>query len=145
MGEAETTQRVFAMKDALRHSVGTLRAEVDVVGQRARDGLRSALESGTASLRDLDRRLAGVPELDWTIGGLRRRVEAFRRDGLVRLQAWRAQALKRLDALPAEAIAALATAGRTRVRELERGLGRAAERLQPTPPPGPRPVKDHAA
>ncbi|HUL57906.1 MAG TPA: hypothetical protein VLU43_01450 [Anaeromyxobacteraceae bacterium] len=136
--------RAFAMKDVLRNPVGTLRAEVDLVGQRARDGLRSALESGSATLRHLDRALASVSELDWTVGGLRRRVVAFRKDGLFRLQTLRTRTLERLDALPGEAITALAAAGRTRVQELERGMGRAAKRLAP-PASVPRTAPERAA
>lgn len=127
--EREVSHTATTMKDALRDPVGALRHEVDAVGQRARDGLRSALASGSATLRDLDRRLAGVSGLDWTIGGMRRKASAFRRDGLVRLQALRTRALERLDALPGDALTALATRSRTTVQDLSRGLDRAAERL----------------
>lgn len=133
--EREVTHTATTMKDALRDPVGVLRHEVDAVGQRARDGLRSALASGSATLRDLDRRLAGVSGLDWTIGSMRRKASAFRKDGLVRLQALRTRAIERLDALPGEAITALATRSRTTVQDLSRGLDRAAERLVATVAP----------
>jgi len=140
MTDAARTEKAFAMKDVLRDPVAALRAEVE----RARVGLRTALRSGSATLRDLDRALASISGLDWTVGGVQRRVIALRKDGLRRLQAWRTRALERLDVLPAEAITALAAAGRTRVQELERGIGRAADRLEP-PAPAPRPPAERAA
>ncbi len=139
--EGKVTPKANAMTEVLRHPVGALRARIDAVEADALARLRSALGSGSASLRDLDQRLAMVSELDWTLHGMRRRVDAFRKDGAVRLQDLRTRALERLDALPAAAVTALAAAGRARVKDLTRGLKSLSDRQpseEPTPPPAPR-------
>jgi hypothetical protein len=116
--------------------VAVVQERIDALEVEAKRRIDHILESGSAGLTRLDQFLARVSTEDWTVTGLRRRLDGLRG----RAENARASAMKRMDEIPGEAVSALASAGRARIQDLSRGLRAIAKRLEPPAEP-PRAVK----
>lgn len=117
--------------EMFRKPIATLQTRADTLDQKARGRLGALLHRGTASLDDMDRFLERMSKEDWTVHGLRRRLDQLRSRALTA----RTSALRRLDEMPGTAVTALANAGRARVHDLTRGLDALARRIEPATPP----------
>jgi tetrahydromethanopterin S-methyltransferase subunit G len=114
------TNRFRGQLNHLQARIGTLEAE-------ARGRLRKALGKGNGALLGLDEALARVSTEDWSVDGLRKRIDTVR----ARAENLRAAALKRVADMPGSAVSALATSSRAPVQNLARELERLAKRLDP--------------
>lgn len=119
--------------ERLRQRLTDFQSRLDGLEADARERLRKALGAGNEALRGLDDALARMSSEDWTVPGMRRRVEALR----ARAENLRATAIKRVTEMPGEAVSAIATGSRVPVQNLARGLERIAKRLEPAPKAGP--------
>lgn len=113
--------------ERLRQRLTDFQSRLDGFEADARERLRRALGAGNEALRGLDDALARMSSEDWTVPGMRRRVEALR----ARAENLRATAFKRVTEMPGEAVSAIATGSRVPVQNLARGLERIAKRLEP--------------
>jgi hypothetical protein len=104
-----------------------LQARIEALDDEVRGRLWKALGAGHDRLSELDEALGRVSREDFSVEGLRRRLETLR----VRTEALRESALKRVNELPASALTALATGTRRPVRNLARELERLARLVEP--------------
>lgn len=114
---------------ALQARFGELEAE-------ARGRLLKALGAGQNRLSELDVALERMAREDWSVPGLRKRLDGLRE----RAEALRVTAMKRVNEMPASAVTALASSTRVPVQNLARELERLAKLVEPhtvvsAPPP----------
>jgi hypothetical protein len=104
-----------------------LQARFDALESEARGRLLKALGAGQHRLGELDVALERMAREDWSVPGLRKRLDALRG----RAEALRATAMKRVNEMPATAVAALASSTRVPVKNLARELERLAKLVEP--------------
>jgi hypothetical protein len=124
------TNRNGTNHSQMRNPISTIQARLDALEQEARGRLRRAIGAGNVALHDLDQALARVSREDWSVPGMRKRLEELR----ARADSLRATALKRVSNMPGTAVSALATSSRVPVQNLAKGLERIAKRLDPAAP-----------
>jgi len=122
METTQTRQRAQGKKglQALQARIGELEAE-------ARGRLLKALGAGQHRLSELDVALERMAREDWSVPGLRKRLDGLRE----RAEALRATAVKRVNDMPASAVSALASSTRVPVQNLARELERLAKLVEP--------------
>ncbi len=122
METVQTKQRAQSKKglQALQARIGELEVE-------ARGRLLKALGAGQHRLTELDVALERMAREDWSVPGLRKRLDGLRE----RAEALRATALKRVNEMPATAVSALASSTRVPVQNLARELERLAKLVEP--------------
>ncbi len=130
MPDANTSPPGNGQPDRIRQRLSELQSRLDALETDARHRIRRALGAGHEALHDLDDRLARMSREDWSVPGMRRRMEGLR----ARAENLRASALKRVAEMPGEAVSKLATGTRTPVQNLSRGLERIAKRLDERAP-----------
>lgn len=123
--------------DRIRQRLSELQSRLDALENDARERLRKALGASNEALHGLDDRLARMSREDWSVPGMRRRVEGLR----ARAENLRASALKRVAEMPGEAMSKLATGSRVPVQNLARGLERFARRLDEREPSASEPER----
>ena len=123
--------------DRIRQRLSELQSRIDAFENDARHRLRKALGASNEALHGLDDRLARMSREDWSVPGMRRRMEELR----ARAENLRASALKRVAEMPAEAMSKIATGSRVPVQNLSRGLERIARRLDGREPPANEPER----
>lgn len=135
----ETTPQVKMDKPKAngKRGLGAIQARIDEIEASARERLLRALGAGQHRLTELDGALERMTHEDWTVEGMKRRLEAIRRQA----DELRATAIKRVNELPATALTALAAGTRVPVRNLARELDRLAKLVEPHPAPPPRTVE----
>jgi hypothetical protein len=114
-------------KHGARTQLTALQARLEALEDEARGRLWRALGAGHDRLSDLDQALGRMSREDWSVEGMRRRLEALR----ARTEALRESARRRVNELPASAMAALATGTRRPVQNLARELERLARLVEP--------------
>ncbi len=126
-----------------------IQARLDELEAEARGRLLKALGAGQHRLTELDGALEKMAHEDWTVDGLRKRLEGLRKQA----EALRATALKRVNEIPGTALTALAASTRVPVQNLARELDRLARLVEPRPlaaatapeveviPPEPKPAR----
>lgn len=112
-------------QDRIRQRLTDFQTRLDALETDARHRIRKALGAGNHALHDLDERLARMSREDWSVPGMRRRVEGLR----ARAENLRSNAMKRVSEMPGEAVSKLATGSRVPVQNLARGLERLVRRL----------------
>lgn len=110
-----------------KNQLTALQERIEALEDEARGRLFKALGAGHDRLSELDGALARMSREDWSVDGLRHRLEALR----TRTEALRETARKRVNELPASALAALATSTRAPVQGLARELERLAKLVEP--------------
>ncbi len=128
----------------------SLQAKLGAFETEARGRLRRALGVGQHRLTELDEALAKWSREDWSVDGMRKRLEVLR----VRAEQLRASAFRRVNEIPGSAVSALASGTRVPVQNLARELERLAKLVEPAPegkpgngeeaqpiPPEPRPAR----
>ncbi|HYG69517.1 MAG TPA: hypothetical protein VD838_17720 [Anaeromyxobacteraceae bacterium] len=110
----------------LRKPMTAIQTRVDALEVEARRGLGDLLQHGSAGLQELDQFLDRVAREDWTMAGVRRRIQTLRS----RAENAGTSALRRFDEMPGAAVAAIASASRARVQDLSRGLSAIARRIE---------------
>ena len=121
----------------------SLQARFGALETEARGRLVKALGAGQHRLTELDEVLARWSREDWSVEGMRKRLETLR----ARAEQLRESARKRVNEIPGSAVTALANGSRVPVqnlaRELERlaklvehaeAMPKAVEEAQPIPP-----------
>lgn len=114
----------------LEARMSQLQASINKLEGEARGRLRKALGAGNDALLELDSALARVAHDDWTLTGLRRRLNELR----ARAETLGESAMKRAGELPGTAVSALATRTRAPIQGLARELDRLAKRIEKAPP-----------
>jgi hypothetical protein len=121
-----------------------LQARFDALEAGARERLVKALGAGQHKLGELDGALERMTHEDWTVDGLRKRIEVLRS----RAEEVRSSALKRVADMPASAVTAFAKGSRAQVKTLSREIERLVKLIEPparaaavdvlpqAPPPG---------
>lgn len=122
METAQTKQRAQGKK-----GLQALQARFEELEVEARGRLLKALGAGQHRLGELDVALAKVAREDWSVPGLRKRLDGLRE----RAEALRATAVKRVNEMPATAVSALASSTRVPVQNLARELERLAKLVEP--------------
>jgi hypothetical protein len=133
----ETTKKQTAVPELIKNP----RAAFQAFETGARGRIGSLIESSNASLSELDHLLERLSKEDWTLTGIRRRIDALRS----RAVNARTTAMKRFDEMPGEAVSALASAGRARIQDLTRSLQAIAKRLEPGANAKPGPTNGSAS
>ncbi len=118
-----------------------LQARFEALEDGARGRLWRALGAGHDRLSELDQALGRMSREDWSVEGMRRRLEALR----ARTEALRESARRRVNELPASAMAAIATGTRRPVQNLARELERLAKMVEPHRDEADPPVSPPAA
>lgn len=113
--------------NVFQSSIHTLQTRINELEVEAKGRLRKALGAGNDALLGLDERLAKVSREDWSVDGLRKRIDVLRH----RAENLRATALRRVSEMPGTAVSALATSSRGPVQNLARELEKLAKRLEP--------------
>lgn len=113
--------------NVFQSSIHTLQTRINELEVEAKGRLRKALGAGNDALLGLDERLAKVSREDWSVDGLRKRIDVLRH----RAENLRANALRRVSEMPGTAVSALATSSRGPVQNLARELEKLAKRLEP--------------
>ncbi len=131
MPDVNTAPQGDGQSDRIRQRLSELQTRLDAFEADARHRLRRALGAGNEALHDLDDRLARMSREDWSVPGMRRRMDGLR----ARAENLRASALKRVAEMPGEAMSKLATGSRVPLQNLSRGLERIARRLDEREPP----------
>ena len=108
------------------HRLEAIQARFDALEAGARERLVKALGAGQHKLVELDEALARVTREDWSVDGMRKRIELIR----ARAEHMRASALKRVADMPASAVTAFANGSRTQVQHLARELDRLAKLVE---------------
>ena len=121
--------------DRLRHRLSEFQTRLDAFETDARHRLRKALGAGNLALHDLDERLARMSREDWSVPGMRRRMEGIR----ARAENLRNNAVKRVAEMPGEAVSRIASGSRVPVQNLARGIERLVRRLDEKEPPANEP------
>jgi hypothetical protein len=122
METAQTKQRAQGKK-----GLQALQARFDQLEAEARGRLLKALGAGQHRLSELDVALERMAREDWSVPGLRKRLDGLRE----RAEALRATAIKRVNEMPASAVSALASSTRVPVQNLARELERLAKLVEP--------------
>jgi hypothetical protein len=104
-----------------------LQARFDALETEARERILKALGAGQHRLSELDVALERVSREDWSVPGLRKRLDVLRE----RAEAIRTTAMKRVNEMPATAVTALASGTRVPLQNLARELERLAKRMEP--------------
>jgi hypothetical protein len=104
-----------------------LQARFDALEAEARGRILKALGAGQHRLSELDVALERWAREDWSVPGLRKRLDGLRE----RAEALRATAMKRVNEMPASAVSALASSTRVPVQNLARELERLAKLVEP--------------
>lgn len=125
MPETQNETRNGANK--LFHSMQTIQARFGAIEADARGRLRKALGKSHEAVVGLDEALARVSREDWSVDGMRKRIDVLRH----RAENMRATALKRVAGMPGSAVSALATSSRGPVQNLARELEKLAKKLEP--------------
>ena len=133
-----------------RKGLGALQARLDELEAGARGRIWKALGAGQHRLTELDGALEKWAREDWSVEGMRRRLEGLRKQA----DELRATALKRVNEIPGTAVKGLATSTREPVQKLARELDRLARLVEPRtisvtsaqeveviPPPEPKPAR----
>jgi hypothetical protein len=123
--------------ERIRQRLSEFQTRLDAFETDARHRIRKALGAGNVALHDLDERLARMSREDWSVPGLRRRVDGLR----ARAENLRTTAIKRVSEMPGEAVSKLATGSRVPVRNLARGIERRVRRLDEKEPPANEPER----
>jgi hypothetical protein len=123
--------------DRIRQRLSEFQSRLDAIEIDARHRLRKALGASNEALHGLDDRLARMSREDWSMPGMRRRVEGLR----ARAENIRASAMKRVAEMPGEAMSKIATGSRVPVQNLARGIERIARRLDAREPPANEPER----
>jgi hypothetical protein len=126
MGETVSVKN-GSMKQAKR--LEALQARFDALEAGARERLLRALGAGQHKLGELDGALERMAHEDWTVDGMRKRLDAIR----ARAESFRTTALKRVSEVPATAMTAFANGSRTQVQHLSRELDRLVKLIEPAP------------
>lgn len=113
--------------NVFQSSIHTLQTRITELEVEAKGRLRKALGAGNDALLGLDERLAKVSREDWSVDGLRKRIDVLRH----RAENLRTNALRRVSEMPGTAVSALATSSRGPVQNLARELEKLAKRLEP--------------
>ncbi|HET6436984.1 MAG TPA: hypothetical protein VFG59_02895 [Anaeromyxobacter sp.] len=143
METAQAKQEMPKVERKMR--LGMLQERFDVLESGARERLRKALGAGQHRLTELDEVLSRVTRDDWSVDGLRKRLDLLR----TRAEHLRATTMKRVSAMPGTAVAALASGSRVPVQNLARELERLARLIEPPKPkdvevvaaPEPKPLR----
>lgn len=106
-----------------------LQARFDALEAGARERLVKALGAGQHKLGELDGALERMGHEDWTVVGMRKRLEAIR----ARADSLRTTALKRVGEVPATAMTAFTKGSRAQVQSLSRELERLAKLIEVAP------------
>ncbi len=122
METVQTKQRAQGRK-----GLQALQARIEELEVEARGRLLKALGAGQHRLSELDVALERVAREDWSVPGLRKRLDGLRE----RAEALRATAVKRVNEMPATAVSALASSTRVPVKNLARELERLAKLVEP--------------
>lgn len=110
-----------------KRGLRALQARIDELEEGARERLLRALGAGQHRLSELDVALERMTHEDWTVEGMKRRLETLRRQA----ESLRATALRRVNEIPATAMNALAAGTRVPVQNLARELERLARLVEP--------------
>ncbi len=121
--------------DRMRQRLTEFQHRLDVFETDARHRIRKALGAGNLALHDLDERLARMSREDWSVPGMRRRMEGLR----ARAENLRTNAIKRVAEMPGEAVSRIANGSRVPVQNLARGIERLVRRLDEKEPPANEP------
>lgn len=121
----ETQMNPSSKFQSSMHTIQSRFTELEV---EAKGRLRKALGAGNGALLGLDERLAKVSREDWSVDGLRKRIDLLR----LRAENLRASALKRVSEMPGTAVSAIATSSRGPVQNLARELEKLARKLEPS-------------
>ncbi len=144
METAQTRQEKQGIK-----GLKALQARFDALEAEARGRILKALGAGQHRLSELDVALERWAREDWSVPGLRKRLDGLRE----RAESLRATAMKRVNEMPASAVSAIASSTRVPVQNLARELERLAKLVEPhtvepaagkvevVPAPEPRPVR----
>jgi len=111
-----------------RNRIVAFQERLDALEVEARSRLLRALGAADEALHGLDDALARVASEDWTVDGMRRRIDGLR----VRAGSLGATAMKRVAEMPGTAMTRLASGSRVPVQNLSRELDRLAKRLEPS-------------
>jgi len=122
METAQTKQKAQGKK-----GLQALQARFEELEVEARGRLLKALGAGQHRLSELDVALERMAREDWSVPGLRKRLDGLRE----RAEALRATAVKRVNEMPATAVSALASSTRVPVQNLARELERLAKLVEP--------------
>jgi len=114
-------------KQESRKRLVSLQARFDALETEARGRILRALGAGQHRLTELDEVLAKWSREDWSVDGMRKRLEVLR----VRAEQLRASALKRVNEIPGSAVSALASGSRVPLQNLARELERLAKLVEP--------------
>lgn len=104
-----------------------LQARFDALEAEARGRILKALGAGQHRLGELDVALEKMAREDWSVPGLRKRLDGLRE----RAETLRATAMKRVNEMPASAVSAIASSTRVPVQNLARELERLAKLVEP--------------
>jgi hypothetical protein len=115
------------VKQESRKRLLSLQARFGAFETEARGRLRRALGVGQHRLTELDEALAKWSREDWSVDGMRKRLEVLR----ARAEQLRASAFKRVNEIPGSAVSALASGSRVPVQNLARELERLAKLVEP--------------
>ena len=121
--------------DRMRQRLSEFQHRLDAFETDARHRIRKALGAGNLALHDLDERLARMSREDWSVPGMRRRVDELR----ARAEDLRNNAVKRVAEMPGEAVSRIASGSRVPVQNLARGIERLVRRLDEREPPANEP------
>ncbi len=121
--------------DRMRQRLSEFQHRLDAFETDARHRIRKALGAGNLALHDLDERLARMSREDWSVPGMRRRMDELR----ARAEDLRNSAIKRVAEMPGEAVSRIASGTRVPVQNLARGIERLVRRLDEKEPPANEP------
>lgn len=127
MAETQTYDTVNGAAAKGRAALNQLQARIETLEAEARGQLRKALGAGNGALLGLDGALARVSSEDWSVDGVRKRLEVLR----AKAENLRSAALKRVAEMPGTAVSAIATSSRGPVQNLARELEKLAKKLDP--------------
>ena len=125
------------VKQQSKRRLAALQARFDALETEARGRIHKALGAGQHRLGELDEMLARVSREDWSVEGLRKRLDTLR----ARAEQLRANAVKRVNEMPANAVTALASGTRGPVQNLARELERLAKLVGPRVAGESRPIE----
>lgn len=126
MSELHTTPSRNGANKLFHDSIQTIQTRFETFEAEAKGRLRKALGRGHEAVVGLDEALARVSREDWSVDGMRKRIDVLRH----RAENLRANALKRVAGMPGTAVSAIATTSRGPVQNLARELERLAKRLE---------------
>ncbi|MGC3998236.1 MAG: hypothetical protein QM767_12440 [Anaeromyxobacter sp.] len=110
-----------------RNPMMVLAERFDALESEARGRLLKVIGAGNDALHGIDEKLAKVSKDDWTVDGLRKRLDGLR----ARAEELRTTAVRRMSEMPATAVTRLASTTRVPVQNLSRELDRLAKMIEP--------------